>query len=246
MRLEVEAGKKVVEVPREVLDMLKADGGNPLPGKPPPEAATLPPSPATGATAPGIGPAAASPGLQEIAGQIAACRSCELAKGRTLTVPGQGNPRPKIVFVGEGPGREEDRKGLAFIGPAGQLLTRMIKAMGLSREDVFIANIVKCRPPGNRPPTETEMKTCLPFLCRQLEHLQPQVIICLGNTAIRGLLDSANGISRRRGQWSCFGKIPVMPTFHPAYLLRFPAARRQAWEDLKSVLRFLDMPVPKR
>lgn len=184
--------------------------------------------------------------LQAVAADIAGCTRCVLHEGRTNTVPGQGNPQPEILFVGEAPGRDEDEQGLAFVGRAGQLLTKMIEAMGLTREDVFIANINKCRPPDNRKPTPEEMNTCLPFLKRQIVILRPKVIIAMGATAVEGLVTLPEGqtISKVRGEWLAFEGIPLMPTYHPAYMLRNPAMKRPVWEDLKTVLRYLGRPVP--
>jgi DNA polymerase len=152
-----------------------------------------------------------------------------------------------LVFVGEGPGEEEDLSGKPFVGPAGQLLDKMILAMGLSPEDVTICNIVKCRPPGNRRPTPVEIQTCRPYLERQLELLAPRVIVALGGTAVAGLLGITEGITRVRGRFRLYqGRIAVMPTFHPAYLLRNPSAKRQVWTDLRQVLRHLGLePSPR-
>lgn len=174
--------------------------------------------------------------LAAIASECAACRGCVLANGRNKVVPGQGNPnRPPIMFIGEAPGADEDAQGLAFVGRAGQLLTKMIAAMGYTRDEVFIANICKCRPPNNRTPTPPEMAACLPFLKRQIAAIRPRFIIALGNTAIQGLLGET-GILRIHGNWREFEGIPLMPTFHPAYLLRCPPAKRGCWEDLKLVM----------
>jgi DNA polymerase len=186
-----------------------------------------------------------TPELDAIAKRVAGCTRCALHGGRTRTVPGQGNPHPEILFVGEGPGEDEDIQGLAFVGRAGQLLTKMIEAMGYRRDEVFIANIVKCRPPGNRKPFPDEMAACLPYLKEQIALLKPRVIIALGATAVTGLLGSmATGISRLRGNWQSFGGIDVMPTFHPSYLLRTPSAKNAAWADLQAVLKKLGRPVP--
>jgi len=193
--------------------------------------------------APGV---AGSPELTAIADRIAACSRCSLCEGRTRTVPGQGHPSPEIAFVGEGPGADEDRQGLAFVGRAGQLLTKMIEAMGLTRNEVWIGNIVKCRPPGNRAPMPDEMEECMPYLKEQLALLKPKVIVCMGATAVKGLLETTTGITRLRGTWMSFEGIDVMPTFHPAYLLRNPSVKRDCWEDLQEVLRHLGKPVPKR
>jgi len=185
-------------------------------------------------------------GLAAIATEVAACTKCGLHKTRTRTVPGQGTPCPEIMFIGEAPGADEDAQGLAFVGAAGQLLTKMIEAMGFRREDVFIANILKCRPPENRPPTPEEMQICIPYLKGQIQLLRPKVIVALGATAVRGLLAVETGITKLRGQWHKFEGIDVMPTFHPAYLLRNPATKKDAWEDLKAVLRHIGRTPPLR
>ncbi|HNR93392.1 MAG TPA: uracil-DNA glycosylase [Kiritimatiellia bacterium] len=195
-------------------------------------------------------PAAASapqvldPGLAAIEKEIAACTKCPLAPTRTNTVAGQGHPRPEIVFIGEGPGADEDKQGRAFVGRAGQLLTSIIGAMGLTRDEVWIGNIVKCRPPGNRTPFPDEMEACMPFLKRQLAILKPKVIVCLGATAVKGLLGEQTGITKLRGHWRSFEGIDVMPTFHPAYLLRNASGKAPVWEDMKAVLMHLGKPVP--
>lgn len=166
-------------------------------------------------------------GLAAIAARIATCQQCGLCRTRGRTVPGQGNPRPEIMFVGEGPGTDEDKQGLAFIGRAGQLLTRLITAMGFTRDEVFIGNIVKCRPTidnageRDRPPTPEEMAACLPYLHEQIALLKPKVIVALGATAVKGLFgDQGVGITKLRGKFLQFDGIDVMPTFHPSYLLR--------------------------
>jgi DNA polymerase len=149
------------------------------------------------------------------------------------------------MFVGEGPGEEEDRQGLPFVGAAGQLLDRMIVAMQLGRDDVYVCNIVKCRPPQNRKPDLEEMSRCMPFLAEQIAIMKPRVMVALGATAVQGLLGTSEGITRLRGQWKLYrGKIPVMPTFHPAYLLRQPQAKREVWKDLQEVLRQLASGTP--
>jgi DNA polymerase len=184
--------------------------------------------------------------LDAVAAEIAGCTKCGLCESRTKTVPGQGSLRPEILFVGEGPGADEDRQGLAFVGRAGQLLTKMIEAMGFRRDEVFIANVVKCRPPGNRTPLPDEMATCLPYLARQIAVLQPKVIVAMGATAVKGLLNTTSGITNMRGNWKTFEGIDVMPTFHPAYLLRDPSKKREAWADLQSVLERLGRQAPPR
>lgn len=185
--------------------------------------------------------------LKAIALEISGCTGCGLHASRTKTVPGQGTPSPEIMFVGEGPGADEDKAGLAFVGRAGQLLTKMIEAMGYTREEVFIGNIVKCRPPGNRAPEPSEMDACMPFLKRQIAALQPKVIIALGATAVKGLVDMPKGmgITKLRGTWMRFEGIDLMPTFHPAYLLRNGNMKKYVWEDLKTVLRHLGRPIPE-
>ncbi len=185
---------------------------------------------------------------------VRSCRKCVLHERRTRTVFGVGHPRPALVFVGEGPGADEDREGEPFVGRAGQLLTRMIAAMTLRREDVYICNTVKCRPPENRTPTEDEMRTCSPYLWRQLAILRPQIIVALGRPAAQSLLATGASIGSLRGQFhdfppaalSHFG-LPacvVMPTYHPAYLLRSPGEKGKAWDDLKQVMHRLGIAVP--
>ncbi len=191
---------------------------------------------------------AADSKLKEIAGEVAVCKGCRLAFTRTNTVPGQGNPRPEVMFIGEGPGEDEDLQGLAFVGRAGQLLTKMIEAMGFSRDDVFIGNIVKCRPPDNRKPEPDEMESCIPFLKRQIAVIKPKVIVALGATSVHGLVGIPEGttISKVRGNWLKYEGIDFMPTFHPSYLLRNPAAKKEVWEDLQEVLKRLGRTPPKR
>lgn len=194
--------------------------------------------------------------LEQIArDEVHTCRRCGLSQGRTHPVFGEGNPDADLVFVGEGPGIEEDRTGRPFVGRAGELLTKMIRAMGLTREDVYICNMVKCRPPGNRTPSPDEIGICWDYLLRQLRILQPKVIVTLGNPATQNLLDTRTGITRMRGQWAklpAFGggleDVDVMPTFHPAYLLRqySPDNRRKVWEDLQKVMARLGLEEPKR
>ena len=185
--------------------------------------------------------------LTKISETITACKLCVLCEKRIQTVPGQGNAfSPDVMFIGEAPGADEDEQGLAFVGKAGQLLTKMIEAMGYTRDQVFIANICKCRPPNNRPPSLEEMQACLPYLRAQIAAIRPKTIVALGATAVKGLLDSNIGISKLRGTWTTYANIPLMPTYHPAYLLRFPPAKKDAWEDLKKVLARLGKPVPAK
>ena len=165
---------------------------------------------------------------------------------RHKIVFGTGNPRAELVFVGEGPGHDEDMQGLPFVGRAGKLLTQMIEAMGLLRENVYIANIVKCRPPENRPPEEDEVAACMPFLVRQITAIAPKVIVCLGSTAAQNLLGTKKSISRFRGQWFDLHGAKVIATYHPAYLLRNPTAKSDVWLDLKKAMAVLGLTPPQR
>jgi uracil-DNA glycosylase family 4 len=175
--------------------------------------------------------------LEELRGEIGECRRCKLHLGRTHVVFGVGNPNAKLMFVGEGPGADEDLKGEPFVGRAGQLLTDIItKGMGLAREDVYIANVVKCRPPQNRNPEPDEVATCEPFLKKQIEFIRPKIIVGLGKFAVQTLLQSKVPITRLRGNWHTYMGIKLMPTFHPAYLLRNPADKKLVWEDIKKVI----------
>ena len=175
-----------------------------------------------------------------------ACRQCGLCETRTQVVFGEGNPSAELMFVGEAPGRDEDEQGRPFVGRSGQLLTKMIQGMGLAREDVFIANVLKCRPPNNRDPAADEVEKCRPYLLRQIEAVQPKVICALGRHALRSLTDYAGPIGKVRGRPMPFHDTVVVPTFHPAYLLRNPPAKKDAWEDLKAILGHLGRPVPPR
>ncbi|MBM3293999.1 MAG: uracil-DNA glycosylase [Candidatus Aminicenantes bacterium] len=180
--------------------------------------------------------------LEDIAAEIASCRKCPLASGRTRAVPGEGRPEADLMFVGEGPGHDEDVQGRPFVGRAGQLLTRIIAAMGFDRSDVFIANIVKCRPPDNRPPQKDEADACLPYLLEQIAAVGPKVIVTLGKTATDVFVPSRQGMTERRGRFETWRGIAVMPTFHPSYLVRNEGnkeLKRMVWEDMKQVLAAL-------
>ena len=168
------------------------------------------------------------------------CTRCALCYGRTQVVNTHGNPKARLMFVGEAPGADEDAQGKPFVGRAGQLLTKMIEAMGLKREEVLIGNVNRCRPPGNRQPTLEEAAICRPFLFREIAAVRPEVIVVMGNTALRNLLEVKAGISSVRGQFRDYQGIKVMPTFHPAYLLRDPSKKRETWDDLKMVMEHLD------
>jgi DNA polymerase len=178
--------------------------------------------------------------LEAIREDIGECVRCKLHEHRTKIVFGEGHPQAKLVFVGEGPGADEDATGRPFVGRAGQLLDKMIAAMGYKREDVYITNIVKCRPPQNRTPERDEVATCEQFLFRQLAFIRPQVIVALGAPAFQCLLKTKEPISKSRGQWRDWNGVKVMPTFHPAFLLRVPEKKREAWEDLKKVRDYLN------
>jgi DNA polymerase len=174
------------------------------------------------------------------------CRRCKLHKGRTRLVFGEGAPRARLVFVGEGPGRQEDLEGRPFVGEAGKLLTRIIEnGMGLARKNVYICNIVKCRPPKNRDPEGDEIESCIPFLRQQLKIIQPEVICALGRVAGQAMLGGDFKISRERGRWLSYTGIPLLATYHPAYLLRNPSAKRQVWDDVQKIMQHLGLEVKK-
>jgi len=183
--------------------------------------------------------------LARIREDIGDCKRCRLCEARNKIVFGDGSPSAQLVFVGEGPGHDEDVQGLPFVGRAGKLLTQMIEAMGLRREDVYICNIVKCRPPGNRQPERDEVATCSPFLDRQLAVIRPKAIVCLGNVAAQTLLGTNKSISQFRGQWFDFRGTKLLATYHPAFLLRTPSAKSEVWTDLKKVMAELGLKPPK-
>jgi|CZKC01.1.fsa_nt_gi DNA polymerase len=183
--------------------------------------------------------------LERIRADIGDCTRCRLCEQRNKIVFGSGSVKADLVFVGEGPGRDEDLQGLPFVGRAGKLLTQMIEAMGLTRDSVYIANVVKCRPPQNRPPEKDEVATCIPFLLRQIEVIHPKVIVCLGNIAAQNLLGTMKSISHFRGQWFDFRGMQLLATYHPAYLLRNPAAKSDVWKDLQKVMAALGLKLPK-
>lgn len=260
-----EMGERTVEIDPDVMRAFALPGSTAVSPTQPAASAvtrTVTPAirPAAAAAAPSTQAAARSPeeiraALEAIAARADACDACALRQQRTRSVPGQGNPfSPDVLFIGEAPGADEDREGLAFVGAAGQFLTKMIQAMGYTREQVFIANICKCRPPKNRTPLPEEMQACLPFLREQIHIIRPKVIVLLGGTAVKGLLDTQVGVTRMQGQWTRYEGIPVMPTFHPAYILRFEAfgdmaglkkAKTEVWKALKLVLAQLGKPVPE-
>jgi uracil-DNA glycosylase len=198
---------------------------------------------AAASAAPGRSPAALIEGdisgLEAVRTELGDCRRCPLGDLRHRLVFGEGNPHAELVFVGEAPGADEDAQGRPFVGSAGQLLTKIIVAMGLKREEVYICNILKCRPPGNRNPQPEEIAACEPFLIRQLEAIRPRVICALGSFAAHTLLKSEAPITVLRGRFQSYQGIPLMPTYHPAYLLRNPGAKKQVWEDVQTVMRML-------
>lgn len=246
--LEVLQGTGATGLPgatRELARGRSPDGGAPpqAPPRMPQEGVREAPPPTSPRAA-----ADAAERLRVLQDEARACTRCGLHRQRKQAVFSRGTGSSGLCFIGEGPGADEDEQGLPFVGKAGQLLDKMIEGMGLSRDEVYVCNIVKCRPPDNRKPEPSEMAACRPFLAEQIDLIQPKVIVALGGTAVEGLLEIGGGITRLRGNWRLYrGKIPVMPTFHPAYLLRTPDAKRQVWEDLKEVLRHMgrDVPPPK-
>jgi DNA polymerase len=253
MRADQLLGLRFLPLSAEVIEALGRVGGT----------ATLPgsASPTANLPLPGrdsvIKPGAAGDRGERLArldALVKGCRKCVLCETRNRTVFGQGNPNARLVFVGEGPGYEEDQQGLAFVGAAGQLLTRMILAMGLTRDDVFICNVVKCRPPGNRTPAPEEIQACHPYLREQLEIIAPEVIVALGAPASQTLLNTGIPIGRLRGRFHdcCLSGepgvgpvVPLMPTYHPAYLLRTPGDKGKTWDDLQQVMARLNLPLVK-
>ena len=232
-------------------------------GRPPPRAAVSKPPPAARPVVvpppppPAVvvdttipqGPWTREEGAAELArvrADLGECKRCKLWNHRTQIVFGVGNPAPEICFVGEGPGADEDREGEPFVGAAGRLLTQMIRAMGFAREEVYICNVVKCRPPNNREPEVDEVASCVPFVARQIRAVRPRVIVTLGKTAAWALLKTNVPVSKLRGTWKSYQGVPLMPTFHPSYLLRDPKQKRPVWEDLKAVLTLLGRPIPEK
>ncbi len=184
--------------------------------------------------------------LDEIRANIGECVRCKLCEKRTHIVFGEGNPKAELMFVGEGPGEQEDLSGRPFVGRAGQLLEKIIEAMGLKRSDVFIANVVKCRPPNNRAPEPDEVATCKPFLLNQIKVIKPKVIVALGATALKCLITTDVKITQMRGRFTAFEGTKLMPTYHPAYLLRNPPAKKDVWEDMKVVMAELNLSIKKQ
>jgi DNA polymerase len=230
----------------------------PAPQKKASESSLLPIEPPESATAvqrPAMDPQAKAAALAGLRTRALSCQKCaHLASSRKNVVFGVGSPEARLMFIGEAPGADEDQQGEPFVGKAGQLLTKIIETMGLSRDSVYIANILKCRPDtpgqyaGNRKPTPEEMQTCIPYLHEQINLIGPEVLVALGATAVEGLLGKTAGITRLRGNWHTYRGIPLMPTYHPAYLLRnqAPAEKRRVWEDMLQVMEKLAMPISEK
>ena len=244
-------GKKKADSPRQravravqqKLESLDRAGVTHLP-KPPPRAKQGPPPPLEKGP-PQTGQRGAA--LAEVQRQVAACTRCkELAKTRTQTVFGVGNPHARLAFVGEAPGADEDRQGEPFVGLAGQLLNRILEACTLARGDVYICNILRCRPPGNRNPLPAEAANCREYLDRQLAIVQPEFICCLGTVAAQNLLGTTESIGRLRGRFHDYQGIRVLCTYHPAYLLRTPSAKRKTWEDMQMLMAEMGIELPKK
>jgi uracil-DNA glycosylase len=216
----------------------------PVPERMPAAAVASPPT----ASADAVKTTSSSPlTLESIREEIGDCTRCKLHRGRKNIVFGEGDPKAKLVFVGEGPGFEEDQQGRPFVGAAGQLLTDIIvKGMKIRREDVYICNIVKCRPPDNRNPEPDEVEACIGFVKKQIQSIKPKVIVTLGNVPTQNLLGTKQGITRMRGTWQEYNGIPVMPTFHPSYLLRSPGEKKKVWEDVQLVMAKLGMTLPAK
>ena len=238
LRFQGELGLDGLELPREFLNHPQVPDEAEAPATSERAAAAVVTLPITATE-----PAAA---LAEIRAAMGDCQRCKLCRARTHIVFGVGYARARLMFIGEGPGRDEDLQGEPFVGAAGQLLDKMIRAMGLSRQEVYIANVVKCRPPKNRDPEPDEVTACEPFLRAQVAVVRPEVIVALGRCAVQTLLREPISITRIRGRWREYAGIPLMPTFHPAYLLRSPEEKRPAWQDLQAVMVRLGLKDPRQ
>jgi len=243
---------RVAATPPE--QVIPASSGSAPRSSPKPQTASAPPiSPVTPVRVAPSGPSLfeevdriKNDSLPRILEDLGDCTRCKLHKGRHKLVFGDGSATAKLVFVGEGPGADEDIQGLPFVGRAGKLLTQMIEAMGLQRKDVYICNVVKCRPPENRTPEPDEVETCSPYLLRQIDAINPNVIVCLGAVAAKTLLQTTRGISQYRGEWQEWRGRKLMATYHPAYLLRNPPAKADVWKDLQKVMAELGLALPKK
>ncbi|MBT1075611.1 uracil-DNA glycosylase [Geobacter grbiciae] len=240
---------------RRYLEELKETGVDEIPRAaasreeqpvPPPEAVA--PASVPASSAPVAEPQAATAGetLDDIRRDLGECVRCQLGKQRTNLVFGVGNPRARLVFIGEAPGRDEDLKGEPFVGEAGQLLTKIIQAMGFARDEVYICNVLKCRPPGNRNPHHDEIVQCAPFMLRQVRAIGPEAVVALGTFAAQTLLATKEPISALRGRFHDYHGIPLMPTFHPAFLVRYPERKREVWDDMKQVMALLGKKMPAK
>jgi DNA polymerase len=231
---------------RAYLEELQATGGEYLPVSAPAALHPVVGSVVAEAVAPICAPVSPSETLDAIRADLGDCHRCALGDGRTKLVFGVGNPRAEVVFVGEAPGRDEDQQGEPFVGAAGQLLTRIIQAMGFSRDEVYICNVLKCRPPQNRDPQPAEIEACSSFMLRQVRAIQPKVLVALGKFAAQTLLQSKVPISKLRGTFHDYHGIPLMPTFHPSALLRDETLKRPVWEDMQQVMQLLGKELPKK
>jgi uracil-DNA glycosylase family 4 len=245
-------GPAASEEHQEISLKVNRAAGGAAAGKAPPVQAAAPPSFTFEENAPYPGAqksarSASAGDLLTLAKEVSSCVSCRLCKTRKQTVFADGSPDAKIMFVGEAPGADEDAQGVPFVGRAGQLLTRMIEdGMGLPRKSVYIANVLKCRPPDNRNPEPDEIASCRGYLESQIDLVRPEVLVALGKFAAQFLLETEEGIMRLRGTWGTYRGIPVMPTFHPSFLLRQPGQKKDAWEDLLKVLGKVGLPAPAR
>jgi len=246
----VEEGRETIASLRRYLEELKETGVDELPRAAVPRGEMPVPTPeaAKPTAEPAAKPQAATTGetLDDIRRDLGDCVRCQLGNQRTNLVFGVGNPRARLVFIGEAPGREEDLKGEPFVGEAGQLLTKIIQAMGFARNDVYICNVLKCRPPGNRNPHHDEIVQCAPFMLRQVKAIGPEVVVALGTFAAQTLLATKEPISALRGRFHDYHGIPLMPTFHPAFLVRNPERKREVWEDMKKVMGLMGKDVPAK
>lgn len=238
-KLKMSEKSDILDDVKNLLEYAKALGMREIPAG---EASSKPKSTHTQMVSPGENgesPLSGAKTLEEIRTAIGDCRRCKLCKARKNIVFGVGNPGAELMFIGEGPGHDEDVQGIPFVGRAGQLLTKIIEAMGYKRDDVYIANIVKCRPPNNRNPEPDEVAECIPFLIRQAELIGPKCIVCLGSVATQNLLGTEAKITGLRGKFKEWQGIPVMPTYHPAFLLRNPNMKKPVWEDMQVVMKML-------